>query len=775
MSVICPHCHNTLTDDPFRCPICGWLLKQHLKVGTKLQQGKYTIGKVLGRGGFGITYLGANTFLGRTVAIKELFVDGLTTRGSQDRVVPANPEVFEQEKARFSREAQLLTQFDHPNIVKVLDGFEENNTGYLVMEHLTGQTLAERIAEKGKLHLDQVQSICLQVTEALEVVHAAGMLHRDIKPENIFLTDTGRTVLIDFGTARHFEANKTSNHTRMVTPGYAPLEQYATQAKAGAYTDFYSLGATLYHALLGKAPPASIDRVTGAALEPLPLPAGHVLQKVIQNSLSLQVQERPQTAQSLKQLLLPLVPSGRSFTPTPSPPPPPHAPSAEELYARGIRAQQGEGVPRDEKTAAHWYRMAADQGHASAQNDLGFLYMKGRGVVQSHAEAAKLFRQAAEQGHAIAQYNLAVLFEHGTGVTQSLVQAFDWYRKAARQEHLKAQSKLARMYEKGLGIPADLKEAVFWYEKAAEQGDISSQHHLGLLSEQEENSNAARTLYWYQKAAQQGHREAQFKVAQSFSEGHGTPINLQQAAYWHRKAADQGHLEAQFLLGLLLEQGLGISKDLKQAYLMFQQAAQGGVLEAQFKVGLFLEEGWGTKPDAAQAALWYRRAADQGHGVAQNNLGVLFEAGRGVMQSMQQAIHWYRLAAQGGNAAAQYNLGILYEEGKGVHQDLGQALHWFQKSAEQGEAEAQFSTATFYEKGLGVVRDETQAFHWYKQAADQNHPEALLQLGKMHEQGRGTPKNRALAIECYQLAQDQGIDEAAERLKKLLKPRWKIF
>lgn len=765
MPVICPHCHNTLSDDPNRCPICGWLLKVHLPVGTKLHGGKYTVGRVLGRGGFGITYLGANTFLGRTVAIKELYVDGMTTRGNASQVVASQMESFEQEKARFSREAQLLTGFDHPNIVKVLDGFEENNTGYLVMEHLTGQTLAEHIHEHGKLTPHQALDVCLQVIDALDTVHRAGMLHRDIKPENIFMASGGRVVLIDFGTARHFEANKTSNHTRMVTPGYAPLEQYATAAKTGAYTDFYSLAATLYHALLGKAPPASIDRVTGAALEPLPLPEKHPLRSMILRSLSLQIQDRPQSAAEIRQML------GGQKTPLPRPTLP--EPSADEMYTRGVKHQQGEGVPRDEKVAAQWYRRAADQGHPSAQNDLGFLYMKGRGVVQSHTEAARLFRAAAEQGHAIAQYNLAVLYEHGTGVTQSLVQAFDWYRRAARQNHLKAQTKLARMYEKGLGVPVDFKEALLWYEKAADQGDVGAQFTLGQLEEQQ--NNLPQALFWFQKAAQQAHKEAQFKVAGMYAEGKGTSIQLHQAAYWYRKAADQGHLEALHQYGLCLEQGLGIAQDGPQALKCFEKAAQGGVLDAQFKMGLLLDEGTLVKPEPAQAALWYRRAADQGHLVAQNNLAMLYEHGRGVMQSLAQAFHWYRLAAQGGNATAQYNLALLYEEGRGVEQDHNQALRWFLKSAEQGEPEAQFSLGQLLEKGHGVPRDDTLAFEWYKKAADQNHSEALLQLGRMYEQGRGTLKDRQLAIECYQLAQDQGSEEAADRLRKLLKPRWKIF
>ncbi|MDQ3398769.1 MAG: serine/threonine protein kinase, partial [Deinococcota bacterium] len=213
----------------------------HLPPGTKLANGRYSVGKVLGQGGFGITYKGADLSLNRPVAIKEFFPDG----SSRHTTLLVPPTSFGNQGLRealnnFLDEARTLAQFNHPAIVDVLDVFEENFTAYLVMELLQGETLGARIQERGKLTPEEVTTLAVNMASALSVVHHAGLLHRDIKPDNIFLTTDGRAVLIDFGSARAYAGGQTVSHTRLVTPGYAPLEQYTSQAKFGPYTDIYA-------------------------------------------------------------------------------------------------------------------------------------------------------------------------------------------------------------------------------------------------------------------------------------------------------------------------------------------------------------------------------------------------------------------------------------------------------------------------------------------------------------------------------------------------------
>lgn len=271
-----------------------------LPAGTKLRQGAYTVGKVWGQGGFGLTYKAGDMTLRRFVAIKEFFPAGCSRTGAT--VTPAHTtraETFARSKANFVREATTLARFNHPGIVRVYSVFEENNTAYMVMEFLEGQTLGQRLQEKGVLPETEVTPILRQVVEALQAVHGAGLLHRDLKPDNIFLASDGRVVLIDFGTAREFAPDKTRAMTRELTPGYAPLEQYSDQARFGPYTDVYALGATLYHCLIGEAPPSSLDRAVGVELkapEQVNPHLGRAVSQAMLWALRPQASERPQTA-----------------------------------------------------------------------------------------------------------------------------------------------------------------------------------------------------------------------------------------------------------------------------------------------------------------------------------------------------------------------------------------------------------------------------------------------------------------------------------------------
>jgi serine/threonine-protein kinase len=262
----CPYCATDLNLNATICPSCGADVRpQTWALPPQTVLSKYRLERVLGQGGFGITYLAFDTNLNRTVAIKELFPEGSSRQSS---LVLPSPSLglqgFLETKSRFLAEAQALAQFSHVGIVRVFDVFEQNATAYLVMESLHGETLGQRLTG-GALPPFTVKHLGLRLCEALDVVHSAGLLHRDIKPDNIFLA-SDRVVLLDFGSARAFAVDAVQSHTRLVTPGYAAPEQYASQAKFAAYTDIYGLAATLYHALEGVVPPSATDRMLGSSL-----------------------------------------------------------------------------------------------------------------------------------------------------------------------------------------------------------------------------------------------------------------------------------------------------------------------------------------------------------------------------------------------------------------------------------------------------------------------------------------------------------------------------
>ncbi len=328
----CPLCASPVPPGAHVCPTCGAPLDAEatsasnpdlvglLASGTTLNKGSFSIGKLLGRGGFGITYLGADLRLKRPVAIKEFFPAGAVRQGTHV-LLPGTLSRADYTLAiqKYLQEAQVLARFRHPSIVNVYEVFQENDTVYMVMEYLKGETLMERLERHGRaLPEAELITITRPVTEALEEVHSAGVLHRDIKPQNIMLVgrqDAARPVLIDFGAAREFASGKANRHSIVLTPGYAPLEQYGEQARCGPFTDIYALAATLYHVATGEQPPAATERALGVALKPprtLNPDLSVTFDQALLRGLEMKVDQRPQSALEFYQEL-----AGSRPAPTP--------------------------------------------------------------------------------------------------------------------------------------------------------------------------------------------------------------------------------------------------------------------------------------------------------------------------------------------------------------------------------------------------------------------------------------------------------------------------
>ncbi|MDX1514053.1 MAG: protein kinase [Gammaproteobacteria bacterium] len=230
----------------------------------------YEIVSILGQGGFGITYLARDTNLDQQVAIKEFLPTDLAVRTHDSSVQPlsdGHTDTYGWGLSRFVSEAKTLAKFRHPNVVLVHTVFEANGTAYMVMEYVRGRTLEDALkfgAVEGEAGLKEIMYAIL---DGLELIHQHGFIHRDIKPENIYLREDGRPVLLDFGSARQAIGAQTRTLTALVSPGYAPYEQYdssrQSEGKQGPWTDIYALGATLYRAVTGHGPPDSMQRMSG--------------------------------------------------------------------------------------------------------------------------------------------------------------------------------------------------------------------------------------------------------------------------------------------------------------------------------------------------------------------------------------------------------------------------------------------------------------------------------------------------------------------------------
>ncbi|HUS24759.1 MAG TPA: SUMF1/EgtB/PvdO family nonheme iron enzyme [Candidatus Binatia bacterium] len=237
--------------------------------GTRLHE--YRIEGLLGHGGFGITYLARDTHLDKPVAIKEYLPGDLAVRVSDGDVTVRSPdtqEAFAWGRHHFLKEARVLARFRHHNLIQVHRFFEAHNTAYFVMEYAQGTTLAALTKNGATLPEDRLRAVLLPVLAGLEKVHAEGVLHRDIKPDNIIVRDDGTPVLIDFGAARQNLNQMTRSILSVLTAGYAPLEQYASDGNQGPWTDLYAIGAVAYRAVTGRKPADAVNRVRNDPLVP---------------------------------------------------------------------------------------------------------------------------------------------------------------------------------------------------------------------------------------------------------------------------------------------------------------------------------------------------------------------------------------------------------------------------------------------------------------------------------------------------------------------------
>ena len=277
MDGYCYYCMNKNENDGI-CKICGHQFQpdenaHHLPAGTILSE-KYIIGRVIGEGGFGITYIGRDTNLDMVVAIKEYYPNGYVNRinsANYNITVTGknNEEFFENGKKKFIREARILAKFSgNKSIVDVRDFFECNNTAYIVMEYIHGVTLSTYIKNNGNFEAVDLIQRMLPIFSALKLIHKNGLIHRDISPDNIMILQDGSLKLMDFGAAREVNFDDKKSLSIVLKHGYAPEEQYRSKGKQGAWTDIYAACATIYKCITGITPDESTERVYSDELQP---------------------------------------------------------------------------------------------------------------------------------------------------------------------------------------------------------------------------------------------------------------------------------------------------------------------------------------------------------------------------------------------------------------------------------------------------------------------------------------------------------------------------
>ena len=308
---ICYNCFQERDSLSGPCPYCGFDLAENekkypvaLRAGTVLND-RYIVGRVLGQGGFGITYLAWDTQLEAKVAIKEFMPGELATRveGTTVSVLSADrSEDFTYGAERFQEEARTLAKFiGNPNIAAVTSYFDENDTSYFVMDYIEGISFKTYIANHGgKVSVEDTLNVMIPVLRALTAVHQEGFIHRDVTPDNIYITKDGMVKLLDFGSARYSIGDKSKSLDVILKVGYAPKEQYIRRSRQGPYTDVYSCAACFYAALTGFLPPEALERLDRDELVPVSqcgVDIPEYLDKAILKGLAVQPEDRFQSAE----------------------------------------------------------------------------------------------------------------------------------------------------------------------------------------------------------------------------------------------------------------------------------------------------------------------------------------------------------------------------------------------------------------------------------------------------------------------------------------------
>jgi len=277
-------------------------------------EGKYLIGRALGQGGFGITYLAWDLERNQKLAIKEYFPLQISTRAQDHLTVnPISAKTrndLEYGLNKFAEEARSLLQFpNHPGIVSMVDFFYANGTAYIVMLYVEGQDLKEYLNHRGgKISYEAALKILLLIMDALEDVHRAGIIHRDISPDNIYVEGSGGVRILDFGATRYAMGEQSRSLSIVLKPGYAPEEQYRSRGKQGTWTDIYALGATFYRAITGRVPPEAPDRAIEDDLarpSAIGIAIPSAAEAALMKAMAVKAENRFQTVVAFREAMLP--------------------------------------------------------------------------------------------------------------------------------------------------------------------------------------------------------------------------------------------------------------------------------------------------------------------------------------------------------------------------------------------------------------------------------------------------------------------------------------
>lgn len=583
-----------------------------LTTGAVLQNGKYRIERVLGQGGFGITYLATQDILERKVAIKEFFMRDFCTREGDTSTVSlgstANRETMERYMAKFLKEARIISELSHPNIIRIYDIFRENNTAYYVMEYIEGQSLSEYVKSRGPLSEKEAIGHIRAVGEALEYIHAKHINHLDVKPGNIMLSHADHHIyLLDFGLSKQYDAdgNQTSSTPVGISHGYAPIEQYSPSGVKGfsPQTDIYALGATLYYLLTGIIPPPAGELQDSELAFPNTVSSS--MRKAITEAMKPRKSQRPQDINAFLRLL--------------------EAENEETEFVKPEPPKKEEPIPvrmddDDHSSKKQKYLLAA----ILAIFVIGGIvfYLNSRSTSYETISFAPEGMEVCMDSSAVDVVELPTAVEDTTEMAMPEETNVPEKPSSVREEEETAEEVVESNNSSNSISEIQEEDPFTKLKKAAEAGNADAQVELGRIydykfKEYNIEQNETEALKWYKKAAEQGNPAGMENLAISYEYGGKVPKDYSEALKWRLKAAEKGYVSAQYNLGEIYYNPIvdtfvnysGIIKqDYTKAFEWFKKAATTDA-QAQYRLGYMYEYGLGVDQDYSEAMKWYKKAS----------------------------------------------------------------------------------------------------------------------------------------------------------------------
>ncbi|MEZ5849292.1 MAG: protein kinase [Hyphomicrobiaceae bacterium] len=728
--------------------------------------GKYRIERVIGAGGFGVTYAAHDLGLNTTVALKEFYPAELGVRDTTMTVRPKSQQeqpLFERLRQSFLAEARVLARFRHPSIVRVLSVFEAHGTAYMAMEFEEGRNLKSWLRNLGhKPTQAELDAVFYPLLDAIEAMHENNFLHRDIAPDNIIIRSNGAPVLLDFGAARRVVTERSSQMTGLIKQGYSPYEQYSTDGKLqGPWSDIYALGATLYHLVMGAPPIESTVRVIDDQLLPATTAQGDYRSDFLEGidaAMRVRPTERPQTIAELRDIMFGDigVPVTRTSRPRVTHPPPAAAPVQQSAPS----ALEPSFTPPPEIAArSRSPLLGVVLTGALAAGAFAAYMVVGPGggpristaITQDQSNVAAP-STAAPQPPATPPAPLA----RPDTATPAPPIATPPATTPSPPPAPRASTSVRDALRNQVAPPptsdeqARQREQAFNDRLARERRELEQRLRDQIENERKEREQAEARRRETERLA----RERQEKER----------ADAQRQTESGSRQTDDAFRDA-----LQLATGSGGTQDYARARPLFETAANGGRADAMNWLGRIYLNGLGTAADPAKAWSWFERAANAGDVASMAQLGQLFYNGQGVTKDLTKARDWFARAAAAGNTASQHQLGTIYYHGIGTAKDLTKAIDYFSRAARNGDVQSMLNLAHIYRTGAGGGQaDLTKAREWYERAAAAGHSGAMNQLGVIFNDGLGVAKNPATARSWFERGVTNGNTFAMWNLARLL-------